>query len=91
MDELLTWYRCLGTHDGQVRSTRPGKHPTSFNNVYACACSHFGPVIFTRTLLPLLKRTAQEEDSDVRVVMVSAGDGGAVSTCGSRRYPVGIF
>jgi len=32
----------------------------------------FGPFLFTQHLLPLLKRTAQEPDSDVRIVDIAA-------------------
>ena len=35
------------------------------------SCSYIGPYIFTKTLLPLLKKTAQEPNSDVRIVNVS--------------------
>ncbi|KAI0827091.1 NAD-P-binding protein [Trametes gibbosa] len=34
--------------------------------------NHVGPFIFTKTLLPILTRTAQEPESDVRVVVVSS-------------------
>ncbi|KAG8997605.1 hypothetical protein FRB94_003310 [Tulasnella sp. JGI-2019a] len=37
------------------------------------ATNHLGPFIFTNTLLPLLKKTAAEPGSDVRVVTVSSG------------------
>lgn len=35
-----------------------------------CLYSYFSPYVFLRTLLPLLKRTAQQPNSDVRIVMV---------------------
>ncbi|KAJ3504852.1 hypothetical protein NMY22_g17784 [Coprinellus aureogranulatus] len=34
--------------------------------------NYIGPYIFTKTLLPLLKKTAQEPDSDVRIVNVAS-------------------
>lgn len=34
--------------------------------------SHFSPFVFTQTLLPLLKQTAKEPESDVRIVNVRA-------------------
>ncbi|TEB29890.1 NAD(P)-binding protein [Coprinellus micaceus] len=34
--------------------------------------NYIGPYIFTKTLLPLLKKTAQEPDSDVRIVNLSS-------------------
>ncbi|KAH9941219.1 NAD(P)-binding protein [Epithele typhae] len=34
--------------------------------------NYFGPVVFTNTLLPLLKQTAQKPDNDVRIVVVAS-------------------
>jgi len=34
--------------------------------------NHFGPYIFTRTLLPLLVKTSKEPDADVRIVTLSS-------------------
>ena len=34
--------------------------------------SYFSPFVFTNTLLPLLKKTANEGGADVRIVNVSA-------------------
>ncbi|RDB30491.1 hypothetical protein Hypma_007324 [Hypsizygus marmoreus] len=34
--------------------------------------NHFGPFIFTQTLLPLLIKTSEEPDSDVRIVTLSS-------------------
>ena len=36
------------------------------------ACSHIGHFVFIRTLLPILKKTASEPNSDVRIVSVSS-------------------
>ncbi|KAF8970338.1 hypothetical protein BDZ97DRAFT_1790902 [Flammula alnicola] len=36
------------------------------------ACSHFGTFQFTQSLLPLLIKTSQEQDSDVRIVFVAS-------------------
>jgi hypothetical protein len=34
--------------------------------------SHISPFVFTRELLPILKKTAEEPDADVRIVIVSS-------------------
>jgi hypothetical protein len=35
--------------------------------------SHISPFVFTQTLLPLLKKTASEPNSDVRIIIVRVG------------------
>ncbi|KAG8953370.1 hypothetical protein FRC03_011790 [Tulasnella sp. 419] len=41
--------------------------------VNVLATNHFGPFTFTMTILPLLRATAAEEGSDVRIINVSSG------------------
>jgi hypothetical protein len=41
------------------------------NSYFDILLSHFGPYVLTRALLPLMSKTAQELDSDVRIVTVS--------------------
>jgi hypothetical protein len=47
--------------------------------------SHISPFVFTQTLLPLLKRTASELNSDVRIINVSV-DILSTVTCSSRLH-----
>ena len=57
--------RCAAAHDGEVGF-----------DVFLCLplksvlCSVISPFVLTRELLPVLKKTASELDSDVRVVVV---------------------
>ena len=45
-------------------------HITTMATVYIPPCSHIGHFVLTERLLPLLKSTALEEGSDVRIVNV---------------------
>ncbi|KAJ7459916.1 NAD(P)-binding protein [Mycena latifolia] len=47
-------------------------HKTADGIPEMMATNYIGPYVFTRTLLDLLARTAQETDSDVRIVNVSS-------------------
>lgn len=54
-------------HYGQVRySATP--LDTTISRVH---CSHISPFILTQTLLPTLRRTAEDPNNDVRIVVVS--------------------
>lgn len=55
-----------------AQSAVPQRTLTEEGIVSTLATNHFGHFVLTSTLLPLLKKAAQEPDSDVRVVNVRA-------------------
>ena len=61
--------RYYGRHDCQVSQV------VVHYNYHCSECyfsSHLSPFVFALSLLPLLKKTAQEPNSDVRVVIVGS-------------------
>jgi hypothetical protein len=71
---------CL-THGFCTRYPRPDDYQVCLLSAPSCCCqcrahsgrsySHISPFVFTTTLLPLMIKTAEEKDSDVRIVNVS--------------------
>jgi len=58
-------HRRAADHDCQVRLPDIPLYPL----LKFVPCSVISPFVFTRELLPVLKKTASQSDSDVRVVM----------------------
>ena len=76
MGEHLTIYRTVWSSSEQESGLTLYDLVNFFVYVFSVGYSHISPFLFTRTLLPVMEKTALEPESDVRIVNVRATLGG---------------
>jgi hypothetical protein len=77
MGEHLTIYRTVWSSSEQ-ESGLTLHDLVDFFVFFSVGYSHISPFLFTRTLLPVMEKTASEPGSDVRIVNVRATLGGSL-------------
>ncbi|KII91198.1 hypothetical protein PLICRDRAFT_696304 [Plicaturopsis crispa FD-325 SS-3] len=63
----------LVNNAGMLPDVNKPVQKTADGIVDSMVTNHFSPFVFTNTLLPLLKKTAETQDADVRIVIVASG------------------
>lgn len=77
MGEHLTIYRTVWSSSEEgIRAHFARPLLISSCLFFSVGYSHISPFLFTRTLLPVMEKTASEPGSDVRIVNVRATAGG---------------